>query len=321
MPKILIIGATGYIGQALALSLMRSGGHTVYGLARSAEKAKSLEALEIIPVKGSVSDSTNYLDLIRSANIDIVVDAAGANMESKKILDDLLRVGAERLDAAHRAGIKTAKLGFIYTSGTWVHGSSTEPINDLTPVGVAFAPTQPPKLVAWRPPLEQEILAASDILNVVIMRAALVYGGAGSIWTGLFSPLLEAAKAGASAVSVKAEPDSMPGLIHVDDVASALHAAVDKLPLISGTGVYPVFDLITSQESMRVVLETAAKALGFHGRVNMAGVEDDVFAEAMSTSLNGSSSRAIQLLGWQPKRFGFVQRIDLYARAWATSRE
>jgi nucleoside-diphosphate-sugar epimerase len=321
MPKILIIGATGYIGQTLALSLVRSGGHTVYGLARSPEKAKSLEALEIIPVKGSVSDSTTYLDLIRSANIDIVVDTAGANIESKKILNDLLRVGAERLEEAKRAGIKMAKLGFIYTSGTWVHGSSTEPVNDLTPVGVPLAPTQPPKLVAWRPQLEQEILAASDVLDVVVMRAALVYGGAGSIWTGLFSPLLEAAKAGASTVSVKAKPDSMLGLVHVDDAASGLHAAVDKLPLISGTGVYPVFDLVTSQESMRLVLESAAKVLGFHGKVDMTEVENDYFAEAMSTSFNGNSDRAMQLLGWQPKRSGFVQRMDLYAKAWAASRE
>jgi nucleoside-diphosphate-sugar epimerase len=321
MPKVLIMGATGYIGQALALSLMRSGGHTVYGLARSPEKAKFLEALEIIPVKGSVSDSANYLDLIRSANIDIVVDAAGTGMESKKILDDILRVGKERLQVAQRAGVRTPKLGFIYTSGTWVHGSSNEPVNDLTPVGVALAPTQPPKLVAWRPALEQEILTASDTLDVVVVRAALVYGGAGSIWTSLFSPLLEAAKAGASTVSVKAEPDSMPGLIHVDDVASGLHAAVDKLPLISGTGVYPVFDLVTSQESMKVVLETAAKVLGFRGTVNMAGVEGDLFAEAMNTSFNGSPSRAIQLLGWQPKRFGFVQRMDLYASSWSASRE
>ncbi len=321
MPKILIIGPTGYIGQALALSLMRSGEHTVYGLARSPEKAKSLEALEIIPVKGSVSDSANYLELIRSANIDIVVDAAAAHMESKKILDDVLRVGAERIEAAKRAGIKTAKLGFIYTSGTWVHGSSTEPVNDLTPVGVALAPTPPVKLVAWRPPLEQEVLAASDVLDVVIMRAALVYGGIGSIWTPLFLPLLEAAKARSSTVSARAESDSMPGLIHVDDVASALHAAVDKLSLISGTGVYPVFDLVTSQESMKVVLEAAAKALGFHGQVDMAGVEGDLFAEAINTSFNGSSSRAIKLLGWQPKRFGYAQRMDLFARSWAASRK
>jgi nucleoside-diphosphate-sugar epimerase len=321
MPKILVIGATGYIGQALALSLMRSGCHTVYGLARTPEKAKSLEALEIIPVKGSVSDSANYLSLIQSANIDVVVDAAGAGAESKKILDDLLLVGKHRLEAAQQAGIKTAKLGFIYTSGTWVHGSCNEPVDDLTPVGVALAPTQPPELVAWRPALEQEVLASSEILDTLIIRAALVYGGAGTIWTSLFSPLLDAARAGASAVAVKAKPDSMPGLIHVDDVASGLHAAVEKLPLISRTGIYPVFDLVTSQESMKIILETAAKVLGFKGIVNMAGVEGDLFAEAMNTSLNGNSSRAIQLLGWQPKRFGYVQRMDLYAKCWVALRE
>jgi len=320
MPKILIIGATGYIGQALALSLLRSGSHTVYGIARSPDKAKSLEAIEVIPVNGSASDSATYLDLIRSANIDIIVDAAGANLESKKILNDLIRAGSERIEESKRAGIKRAKLGFVYTSGTWVHGSSSDPVDDLTPVGVAISPAQPPKIVAWRPPLEQEILAASDVLDVVIIRPSLVYGGAGSIWSGLFLPLLEAVKTGSSSVSVKAKPDSMPGLVHVDDVASGLHAAVDKLHLISGTGVYPVFDLTTSQESMRIVLESAGKALGFHGRVDMVGVDGDLFAEAVCTSFNGSSSRAMQLLGWQPKRFGYVKRMDLYAKAWAASR-
>ena len=50
MTHVLIIGATGYIGQAIANSLIRSGGFTVYGLARSPEKAKFLSSLEIIPV-------------------------------------------------------------------------------------------------------------------------------------------------------------------------------------------------------------------------------------------------------------------------------
>jgi saccharopine dehydrogenase-like NADP-dependent oxidoreductase len=127
IPKVLIIGATGYIGQALALSLMRSGGYPVYGLARSPEKAKSLEALEIIPVKGSVSDSTNYLNLIRSANIDIVVDAAGANMESKEILDNPLRVGAERLEVAHRAGaLRRQNWGLFIRLA---HGSMDPPLS------------------------------------------------------------------------------------------------------------------------------------------------------------------------------------------------
>ncbi|MCJ1396464.1 hypothetical protein MMC18_009354, partial [Xylographa bjoerkii] len=104
MSKVLILGATGYIGQALALSLLRSGLFTVYGLARTPAKARALSALEIIPVLGSASDSAAYLALIASASIDIVVDAAGANRASAQILADVHRAGAARLAAARAQG-------------------------------------------------------------------------------------------------------------------------------------------------------------------------------------------------------------------------
>ena len=64
MSKVLVIGATGYIGRAVALSLLRSGYYTVYGLARNSEKAALLTSLEIIPVIGDVSNSAEYLSLI-----------------------------------------------------------------------------------------------------------------------------------------------------------------------------------------------------------------------------------------------------------------
>jgi shikimate 5-dehydrogenase len=44
MPNILILGATGYIGQAVAHALTSSGSHTVYGLARTPSKAKLLSS-------------------------------------------------------------------------------------------------------------------------------------------------------------------------------------------------------------------------------------------------------------------------------------
>ncbi|OCL05739.1 NAD(P)-binding protein, partial [Glonium stellatum] len=72
MSKVLIIGATGYIGRALALALLRTGNHTVYGLARTPRKAADLASLEIIPVLGSVADPAAYLALIATAHIDTV---------------------------------------------------------------------------------------------------------------------------------------------------------------------------------------------------------------------------------------------------------
>ena len=48
----------------------------------------------------------------------------------------------------------------------------------------------------------------------------------------------------------------------------------------------------------------------------MENDESDALAEAMQTSINGDSSRAKQLLGWQPRGNGFVSSMPVYAAAW-----
>jgi nucleoside-diphosphate-sugar epimerase len=325
MPNILILGATGYIGTALSQSLIRSGNHRVFGLARSPEKAKSLAQEEVIPILGSVSpdSSSSLISAINTHRIDIIVDVSGPQ-PSLDLLNLVKSIGKERLEKAKSEGVLGVKLGYIYCSGTWVHGSSSEPVNDLMPVGTASAPTPPAELVAWRTEIEKEVLNARDVLDVIVIRPALVYGRSCAIWTNLFEPLLQAATGesdGSDAVvKVEADEESRPGLVHVDDVASGFHAAVDKLPLISGTSVYPVFDLQTSQESMRDILAAAARELGFRGKVELAGSGNDLFARAMSTTGNCSSGRAKTVLGWEPKREGLVERMDVFVKAWEALR-
>ena len=210
MPRILLIGATGYVGSALASELLRSGLHTVYGLARSPAKATELAAKEVIPVLGSVADSAAYLSLIKTAQIHIVVDCAGANDGSAKILTDLVEAGKTRLKAGG------AKLGFVYCSGMWVHGSSFERISDLDPVGTADAKAPPARMVAWRPQLEREILASRDVLDVAIVRPAQIYGRDHGLWTPLFGPILEATKSDKKSIQLPLDPHGRPCLIHVE---------------------------------------------------------------------------------------------------------
>lgn len=316
MPRILILGATGYIGSALASSLLRSD-HTVYGLARTSSKAIQLARLEIIPILGSVQDSDAYIKLIKTAHIDVVVDCAGANQESSKILSDVREAGKERLKEGG------AKLGFVYTSGTWVHGSSSERFSDLDPVGTENAKAQPPRLLAWRPQMERDVLDARDVLDTVVVRPALVYGREHTIWSSFFGPVLAAARSGKNeGVRIALEPNRRPGLVHVVDVAEGLRCAIEKLPLISGTGVYPVFDLTTSQESMSDILDSFGEAIELRGKIElMKPSEDDLLAAAIPTNANGDSSRAEQLLGWLPRRRGFVARMDVYAKAFVAAQE
>ena len=321
MSKVLVLGATGYLGQTLCLNLLRSGNHTVYGLARSEAKARSLAAQEIIPVIGSVTDSKAYIDLIRHKHIDVVVDCSGAAQGSAQVLQDVVSAGKERLEK-YGPERKGSKLGFVYTSGSWVHGSSYDPVNDLEPLGEVIAAVDPPRLVAWRVQMEKDILAATEFLDVVIGRPALLYGREHGIWSIFFGPIVAAAKSGADHVRLPIHELSLPGLCHVDDAASGLQVAVEKVALISGTGVYPVFDLVTSVESIQIIFSAAASVLGFKGKIELVGAgEDDIFPEAMQTSFNGSSGRAKQILGWEPKRIGFAANMQVYAPAFVAAQE
>lgn len=321
MTKVLILGATGYVGKRLAETLVRSGQHRVYGIARSEAKAKTLVLAEVIPIicPDPVNEPKAYMDAIRHHRIEVIVDVAGAFQDTAKFLSHAKEISQERLDNHAAAGIKGPKLGFIYCSGTWVHGSSNVPQSDLDIVGPT-AVTPPRALVAWRVGLENSILSSSDVLDVAILRPALIYGHENTIWTPFILPLLKTARSGSSeSINIPLEADSRPALIHVDDVATGFQKAIENLSLINNGSIYPVFDLITSQESMSEIFAAMASSWGYKGKCTLVGSGDDLFAEAMSTTLRGSSSRAKQLLGWEPTRTnGYVADMDLYAAGFAS---
>jgi nucleoside-diphosphate-sugar epimerase len=320
MTKVLILGATGYLGKRLAETLVRSGQHRVYGIARSEAKAKTLALAEVIPIicPDPVNEPKVYMDAVRNHRIEVIVDVAGANQETAKFLGHAKEISQERLDSYAAAGVKGPKLGFIYCSGTWVHGSSNTPLTDLDIAGPT-AVTPPRALVSWRVGLENTILSASDVLDAAILRPALIYGHENTIWTPFILPLLEAARSGSESVDIPLDADSRPALIHVDDVATGFQKAIENLSFICNGSTYPVFDLLTSQESMSEIFAAMTSPWGYKGKWALVGSGDNLFAEAMSTTLRGSSARARQLLGWEPTRTnGFVADMDLYAAAFAS---
>jgi len=320
MTKILLLGATGYIGKRLADRLVCSGQHTVYGIARSEAKAKKLALSEVTPIvcADPVNEPAGYMNVVRENHIDIIVDVADAHLDSTKFLNHAKQIGQERLNSYATSGIKGPKLGFIYCSGTWVHGSSDHPVNDLDVVGPR-AVTPPRPIVAWRVGLENAILSSSEILDIAILRPSLIYGHENTVWTPFILPLLQASRSGSSdPVTIPLQGDAKPSLIHVDDVASGFQKAIENLSLINSNSVYPVFDLLTSQERMSEIFTAMASAWGYKGECKLVGYGDDLLAEAMSTTMYGSSSRAKQLLGWEPTRVnGYVADMALYAAAFA----
>ena len=324
MPHILILGATGTIGNALAQSLVRSGDHTVYGLARSLAKAKGLAIQEIVPVLGSVQEPQGFLSLLEQRpEISVVVDAAAVYGESASLLKLIAEAGKKRLAKYNEVGVPAGpKLGYVYVSGMWVHGSSHRTVSDQNPfVGTSADATPPVNMVAWRPEIERQVLAPEirSVLDTAVVRAALTFGGAAAIWTGPLASLLQAARAEPQppTAQVQLDPFATAALVHVDDVASGIHAVIEKLPLLAASGVYPIFDLMSQVESIQAIMQAAARVFGFKGTVELVGpAEGDVVSEAIGASVVADSGKARTLLGWSPKRKGFLLGIDVYAQAW-----
>ncbi|KAK2771669.1 hypothetical protein FQN53_004932 [Emmonsiellopsis sp. PD_33] len=314
MPNILILGATGYIGRTVALSLLRSG-YTVYGTARSPEKANSLMKDEIIPVEGDITSTLG--NIISKNSIDVVIEATSTLDKASETLAGVISAANARRDALAKENAVGPKLGYIYTSGTWVHGSHPgERVSDLTPVGSnALSPAPSSANVAWRPVLEQSILAARDVLDVAIIRPGTIYGRSSWVLDTFWGPVAEAKKTGSTdSIKIPFERTSRPPFIHVDDVAAGYHAVVDRIH--GGLGSWPVFDLVSETVELPHILEASTAAMGVNAPIEYLGHMGNPFLEAMSAVTNIDSSRAKTVLGWTPKRTGFVLRIPLYMKAW-----
>jgi len=65
--SVLIIGAGGYVGFAVA-TYFRQKGHRVYGLIRKPEQSRRLSSEEIIPVIGDGSKPETYEHIINNAS-------------------------------------------------------------------------------------------------------------------------------------------------------------------------------------------------------------------------------------------------------------
>ncbi|KAI0450473.1 hypothetical protein F5B21DRAFT_490629 [Xylaria acuta] len=195
MPKVLILGA-GYLGLAVGQALLRSGNHSVFATTRNGDKVKSLTANEIIPIKGDATDSKFLIHVIAAYHIDVVIDTTQAYGDAGSILSSIVQAARNRVDTLAKDKAIGPKLGFIYTSGSWVHGSPDRRVSDVTVPGTSLAPAKPATAVGWRPAHEQAILAARDVLDVAVLRPGSIYGQSSWVFGIWWDPLLAASKSG-----------------------------------------------------------------------------------------------------------------------------
>jgi len=209
--KILLTGATGYLGSAIARELTAAG-HNVTGLARSATSARKLQAARVVPHSGSLADAGSLAAGARSA--DAVIHTA---------LDDAAKaphhVDIEAASSFLRALAGTGK-AFVYTSGLTVLGDTGGVMADED------TPPNPIPFSAWRPVLEKTVLAAAGCqVRSIVIRPGWVYGHGG----GAVRLLVEGARQDGIASPVGNGRNHWP-VVHIDDIARLYVLAVEQAP-------------------------------------------------------------------------------------------
>ena len=114
--KVLIIGATGYIGASVAAALAQRG-HEVTALGRSERARASLTALGYEVLDGDAARPHSLFAPARAA--DAIVYAVSVTD------DDPYAVDAQALRQLVEAAKNPSKR-LVYTSGVWVYGSTGE---------------------------------------------------------------------------------------------------------------------------------------------------------------------------------------------------
>lgn len=240
MKKVLVTGATGFIGQYLCRSLLKQG--------------VELHVLGRSPVDFQATfhswNLTQPVDGSALQGVDTVFHLAGKAhelCETSQDADEYFQINTEAtrklLEAARQAGVST----FVYFSSVKACGSHDGAMDESTVV-MPDTPYGQSKLAA-----EELVLEGGYVPNPVVIRPAMVYGNTEkgnlprmirAIAAGRFPPLPEVG--------------NRRSMVHVDDIVQAAILAAER-PEAAGQ-VYIVTDGVPY--STRHIYEWICEALG-----------------------------------------------------------
>jgi nucleoside-diphosphate-sugar epimerase len=289
--RIFITGANGFIGGAVAATLIRQG-HAVRGLVRDAAKADSVAAHGIDAVIGSLDDAALLQAEARIA--DAVVNAASSD---------------------HRGAVEALIAGLAGSGKPLIHSSGSSIVGDEAmgePSDRIFdedTPIQPHADKVARVAIDRLVLDASGIRSVVLCNT-MIYGNAlGPPAHSVQIPaLVRQARASGVARYIGRGLNRWSN-VHIADVAALYALAIAKAP--AATFMY----VESGEEAMGAVVRAIAARLDL-GAAQSWPAEQAIAAwgRGMAVFSLGSNSRvrgrrATELLGWAPARRSVIDWI------------
>ena len=293
--RILVIGATGYIGGSVAARLL-SAGHEVVGLARSTEKAARLRELGVEPVTAGLAYLATIADAAKGADAAINVADADNSFVVHALLDAL----------------EGSQKRFIHTSGSSVVADracgeeSAAIFNEDTPVEPL-----PERLL--RVAVDRMLLASTQRgVQGVVIRPALVYGrGHGLNPHSLQIPQLIGLARQHGVARHVGRGLNIWSHVFIDDLADLYLAALSQAPAGS------LFYAENGEASWKSMASAVGRMLGLGPRTEDWPVEEALAAWGASAITSyGSNSRvrslkARRMLGWDPKGPALLDEIAM----------
>ncbi|MET0987142.1 MAG: NAD-dependent epimerase/dehydratase family protein [Steroidobacteraceae bacterium] len=236
--RVLIFGASGYIGQRTARHLLNEG-HTVTGFVRNERSRDVVQSLGAQAIVGSLDDC----DATKAA----LASHDAAVWLAQLTLDEEKRLIGEFLKALRGSG-KT----FIFTGGASVLSISTK--GDWS--DKSFAETDsfiPRRELALRAETENSVrIAAQSGIRSIAVRPPLVYGHGGC---KVISDLYHSARKTGSVCYVGKGLNAYSS-VHVDDLAHLFNLALQR-----GVGG-ALYHCVAAEVPFRFMAETIARGLG-----------------------------------------------------------
>lgn len=299
--KVLVIGATGYVGARVARKL-KDKGFVVHGLARSESSRAKIEAAGYVPVEGDLLKR----DTLRAAvtQMDAVIHAG--------LPGDSINDGVPAFDQDHLA-IETMLSEMKGQNKTFIYSTGALTVADERTIGKVGEPIpenecarKPMPMVAQRAATENMVLDAAELgIRTVVVRIPHVYGDGGNF---VLPYLIDAAEREGCGVYI-GEGQNTISLVHVEDLADLYVLALEKSP--AGRLYQPAsFDMRMGEIAARVSQE-----MGLGGRTASIPFEKAKEAwglgPALVVGLNSQlgADDANRVLGWAPKNMSLDAEI------------
>jgi nucleoside-diphosphate-sugar epimerase len=315
--KILVTGATGFVGSAVARRLTQQG-HIVLGLSRSVGAAARVEAAGLTPVHGDFGDPATLAE--PASQVDAVVSTASIG-QVEGTADGFTK--DRDAVAAMTAALRDLGKPFIFTSGSAIFGvftkgeASPTKFEEDHPVPLPpsiFAPPEagvPQPLIegfrgsmAPRAETEMAVLKATGIRGIVI-RPGLIYGEG----KGYDLPNLIALARKHSAAPYLGAGGVRQGFVHIDDLVDLYMLALEHGPAGS------MLHAVTDEVALGNLAQAVSRLDGAQGRTESLSLMQ-MYARGggrgVSLSVNKrlASDKTRQLVGWSPKRYDILEDVE-----------